>query len=103
MTKREAAVLATLAGVSVVYDRWIIRWMNRSGRNESLTWLEVVIGVAYTLLFAALLNREAAGLLLKCFIFSGAPMALGDIERFLERKRNGIRYVAAIQGRQPKR
>jgi len=82
-------IMLSLFGISVLYDRLVIKRMNHDQQMESLTWLTVVIGVAYTLFGVWLLDREAAKLAFVAFCFSGAPMSWGDIERYIEINRNG--------------
>lgn len=95
---KRAAVLGTLSAVSVGYDLLIVRraptrWM------EKYTWLLVVVGVLYTLGGLAVLDRRAARLALLTFVFSGWPMAAGDLLRWAERQRNGRAAVDSIIAR----
>ncbi len=81
----------------------LIGYMRRTGLDEGLAWLQVVIGVLVTLLLAwPLVGLEAVLVLLALFAATGAPMAAGNIVRawqarqaFLDRIREESRGDAA--------
>lgn len=75
--------------MSFLYDRTVIRQGNRQGWLEPYTALTVVIGVLYTLAGVWTTDRKAARKVFWAFVFSGTPMIYGDLERHLERVRNG--------------
>lgn len=77
------AALATLALFGIAYN-WLIGYLHRNGYNDGFVWLEVVGGVAATLLIAAIVTGiHTAILYLLFFAISGAPMAIGDIIRYV--------------------
>ena len=87
---------------SLLYDRAIIRRGERQGWLEPYTALTVVAGVLYTLAGVWAVDRKAAVLTFWAFVFSGSPMIIGDLERYLERVRNGeaaLEHLAARHGR----
>ena len=86
--------MAVLAVTSVFYNR-LMDWLS-ARHSEGYTWLTVVVGVAYTLMGVALVDRRAAWLCLRMFGASGAAMALGDIARHLRRERNGQSAMAEL-------
>ena len=88
MNRKEGLAYITLFLTSLLYDRAVIRRGDKQGWLEPFTALSVVIGVLYTLAGAAI-DRKAAARVFLAFVFSGAPMILGDLERYLERVRNG--------------
>lgn len=79
------------------YDR-LVASLEAAGRDEGLTWLLVVLGVAATLVVMGLVDLVVnvnAGLLgLACFACSGAPMALGAIRRHNHLR---ARFAAALK------
>ncbi|NJN55960.1 MAG: hypothetical protein HC804_15155 [Anaerolineae bacterium] len=89
-------VMLALLGLSTAYDLLIIRRMDKQRMMERWTWATVVVGVAYTLAAVALLDWRAARLVLVAFMFSGTPMSIGDLVRYLERKTEGDRVLNAV-------
>jgi hypothetical protein len=89
-------VMLGLFGLSTLYDVLVIRRMDRDRLMEQWTWATVVFGVAYTLAAVALLDWKAARLVFIAFCFSGTPMSIGDLVRYLERKRNGDRVIREV-------
>ena len=75
--------------LSLLYDRLVIRRGDRQGWLEPFTALTVVAGVLYTLAAVWAVDRKAAVVTFWAFVASGTPMILGDLERYLERVRNG--------------
>ncbi len=75
--------------LSLAYDRLVIRRGDRAGWLEPYTALTVVAGVLYTLIGVGMVDRKAAVKTFWAFVFSGTPMIIGDVERYLERARNG--------------
>jgi hypothetical protein len=102
MKKKERVAFSTLFLISLVYDRGVIRRGDRQGWLEPFTALTVVAGVLYTLLGVWAVDRKAAVKVFWAFAFSGTPMIVGDLERYLERVRNGdsaLAYLAARHGK----
>jgi len=91
MTKRAnvKVIYAVLFVCSLLYDRLIIRRGERQGWLEPYTAWTVVAGVLYTLAGVWAVDRKAAVKTFWAFVFSGVPMIVGDVERYLERVRNG--------------
>lgn len=102
MRKREVGARLFLLVTSLAYDRAVIRRGERQGWLEPFTALSVVVGVLYTLVGVWLVDRRAAVTVFWAFVFSGTPMIVGDLERYLERVRNGddaLSSLAAKHGR----
>lgn len=89
-------VMLGLFALSTAYDVLVIRRMDKGRMMERWTWATVVVGVAYTLAGVALLDWKAARLVLVAFAFSGTPMSIGDLVRYLERVREGDRVLNAV-------
>lgn len=102
MGKQERWIFSGLFLISLVYDRLVIRRGDRHGWLEPFTALTVVAGVLYTLAGVWAVDRRAAVKVFWAFAFSGTPMIVGDLERYLERVRNGdlaLAYLAARHGK----
>lgn len=66
----------------------LIHYLHRHGLNDGYTWLEVVIGVAITLLAASVVVGWPVVLALAVlFASSGLFVALGDIFRYAQARR----------------
>lgn len=92
-------VLAGLFALSLLYDRGVIRRGDRAGWLEPYTAFTVVAGVLYTLAGVWMVDRKAAALTFWAFVASGTPMILGDLERYLERARNGDAALQELEGK----
>lgn len=92
-------VAVILFGASLLYDRGFIRRGDRAGWLEPYTALTVVTGVLYTLAGVWAVDRKAAVLAFWMFVASGTPMIAGDLERYLERVRNGDAALRDLEGR----
>lgn len=100
--KRLRIVYVWLFVLSLAYDRLIIRRGARGDWLEPYTALTVVAGVLYTLAGVWAVDRKAAVKTFWAFVFSGSPMIVGDLERYLERARNGdsaLSFLAAKHGK----
>lgn len=93
------AAYAALFVLSLLYDRLIIRRGDRQGWLEPFTALTVVAGVLYTLAAVWAFDRGAARAAFWAFVASGTPMILGDLERYLERARNGDAALQELEGK----
>lgn len=93
------AAYATLFILSLLYDRLIIRRGDRQGWLEPYTALTVVAGVLYTLAAVWAFDRRAARAAFLAFVASGTPMIIGDLERYLERARNGDAALQELEGK----
>lgn len=67
----------------VIYNEWVGRL---DDQKDGYTALLVVVGVLVTLAGVAIVDWRAAALVAGAFIFSGAPMILGDIWRANKRR-----------------
>lgn len=92
-------VVVILFGISLLYDRGVIRRGDRAGWLEPYTAFTVVAGVLYTLAGVWAVDRKAAVLTFWAFVASGTPMILGDLERYLERVRNGERVLVNLEAK----
>lgn len=99
MNQRERWSYLLLFVISLLYDRGVIRRGDRQGWLEPFTALSVVLGVLYTLIGVWAVDRKAAVKAFWAFVFSGSPMILGDLERYLERVRNGDSALAGLEAR----
>ena len=102
MSRKEGWIFSGLFVISLVYDRIVIRRGDRQGWLEPFTALTVIAGVLYTLAGVWAVDRRSAVRVFWAFVFSGTPMILGDLERYLERVRNGdsaLAYLAARHGK----
>lgn len=100
--KHSRILYAGLFVASLLYDRAIIRRGDRQGWLEPYTALTVVAGVLYTLAGVWAVDRKVAVMTFWAFVFSGSPMIIGDLERYLERVRNGdaaLEHLAARHGK----
>lgn len=102
MNKRELSANLILLVTSLLYDRAVIRRGDRQGWLEPFTALTVVFGVLYTLTAVWAVDRKAAVKVFWAFVFSGTPMILGDLERYLERVRNGDDALVSIAAKHGK-
>ena len=101
-TKEDSARPAAYAGLfilSLLYDRLVIRRGDRQGWLEPFTAFSVVAGVLYTLAAVWAFDRRAARAAFWAFVASGTPMILGDLERYLERARNGDAALQELEGK----
>ena len=101
--KRTVSIYVVLGCTSVLYDRLVIRRGERNGWLEPFTAFTVVAGVLYTLAGVWAVDRKAAVLAFWAFVCSGAPMIAGDLERYLERVRNGDKALVLLEERHGKR
>ena len=97
--KRISGVFGGLFVLSFLYDRLVIRRGERQGWLEPYTALTVVAGVFYTLAGVWAVDRKAAVLTFWAFVCSGTPMIIGDLERYMERARNGDSALAGLRQR----
>lgn len=82
-----ATLLVGLA-FGIVYNA-IVDWLTRRGWHEGFVWLEVVVGVAVTLILSAcVIGLPAALAVAAVFVATGIPMSLGDIWREWRKGRN---------------
>ena len=96
---RRFGVAMGLFGLSLLYDRLVIQRGDRQGWLEPYTAFSVVAGGLYTLAGVWGVDRKAAVLAFWMFVFSGTPMIAGDIERYLERARNGERALIRLEAK----
>lgn len=81
------AAAATLALYGILYNL-LIEYLHRHGYDDGFVWLEVVIGVFGTLAIGAIVTSAQTSLLyLLFFAISGAPMAIGDIIRYVRARK----------------
>jgi hypothetical protein len=97
--KRFWVVAVGLFALSLLYDRGVIRRGDRQGWLEPYTAFSVVAGVLYTLAGVWAVDRKAAVLTFWAFVASGTPMIAGDLERYLERARNGERVLISLEAK----
>ena len=71
----------------IIYNM-IIAWTERHGYDEGYTSFEVVIGVAWTLAFVAVVDWRAALISLAAFALSGTPMVLGSWWRHVQARKH---------------
>ncbi|MEM4202489.1 MAG: hypothetical protein QXS54_00320 [Candidatus Methanomethylicaceae archaeon] len=89
-----SAVFLGLFLFGVGYNAFVA-WLERKGYTEGFLSLIVAFGVAMTLVGVAILNVQTALLTLLAFIFSGTPMILGSIARYLKARENMIKAIIA--------
>lgn len=81
------AVALGLMLFGLIYNA-LIHAMHRHGWNEGYVWLEVVIGVAVTLVAASfVVGWEVAAVLFILFAASGLAPAAGDMYRYARARR----------------
>ena len=81
------AVCLALLIFGFIYNL-VIHEVSRRGLNEGYVWLEVVIGVAATLIAAGyVLGWSAVAILFLLFAASGLGPAAGDIYRYVQARR----------------
>lgn len=84
------AIIATgaiLFAFGTAYN-WLVAELTRRGYADGYVWLEVVIGVAVTVVAAGpTIGWPAAILMGIYFSASGLPMAIGDIWRHVQARR----------------
>lgn len=78
-------VYAVLLLFGVGYNL-LIAWMERKRYLHGFTAFAVVAGVLVTLAGVALVNWQAALLVLGAFCASGAPMVIGSIIRYVKER-----------------
>ena len=94
-------VFAALLIAGWLYNKFV-SWLHREGLNEGFTWLEVGLGVLFTLLATVpIIGWNIFFILLGAFACSGLFMALGDIWRYVKaREAERKRHVGRINGDQ---
>jgi len=86
----DALPAVLLAGLlfGVIYN-WLVGWLTNRGWHEGFVWLEVVVGVAVTLILSTyLIGLNAALAVTAVFFATGIPMSIGDIWREWGKGRN---------------
>jgi hypothetical protein len=83
-----ALTAVLLLAFGVLYNI-LVGWLQKQGYDEGYTALEVVGGVAVSLLILALADWQAALITLIAFCFSGLPMVIGSIWRYAEARKRG--------------
>jgi len=64
----------------------LIAWLEWRGWMEGFVSLAVAGGVGITLLLVGFIDAEAAFLVLLAFGFTGIPMIIGSIVRYMQRR-----------------
>ena len=85
------------------FYNWLIERLHEREWMHNWTWLTVVVGVAYTLIGAAVAmwntettaNTAVLGVVIT-FVSTGIPMSVGDIWRVLRWQKNGGDAVGGV-------
>jgi len=77
------AVICLLALFGIAYN-WMVGHLGR--RLEGFTSLAVALGVLGTLALVAIISWKAALISLVGFLASGAPMVIGSVSRYINRR-----------------
>ena len=80
ISAKSVIIIFSLLAFGVVYNLFVA-WLGT--RKRGYTALLVAFGSAVTLAGVAAINLEAAMITLACFVASGTPMILGDIQRYI--------------------
>lgn len=81
-----------LFGFGVVFN-WFTAWLHQQGYSDGYTWGLVVIGVVVTLLASGfVIGWTFVLVLFVLFACSGLPMALGNVWRYVQAKREFVHY-----------
>ena len=94
ISAKSAIIISSLIGFGLVYNIFVA-WLG--SRKRGYTALLVAFGSAITLVGVAALDLNAAILTLICFVASGTPMILGDIQRYITERtqaENEARQIA---------
>ena len=85
-------VLTILFAMSVVYNEMIAKVNKESEGNHPLAAAAVAVGVLFTVFGAYLLGApwECIWLIMICFVASGTWMIVGDVGRWLARRKRKI-------------
>lgn len=63
----------------------LVHWLEEKGHAEGYTWLEVVVGVAYTLAFAVpVVGWPATLAVVGLFVITGTPMIAATVWRYAQ-------------------
>ena len=90
------AVYFGLAVFGMIYNQ-VVTWLEMRGYLEGFTWLAVAVGVLVTMVALAVIDWRYTLIALGAFVFSGAPMMLGSIYRYVaSRERSQRRMIAEI-------
>lgn len=94
MTRRRfVAAFVGLLGFGAVYDQ-LVAECHRRGYDDGYTSLLVVGGVGVTLAAAApVIGRRNAERVFWLFVASGVPMIVGDIGRYVKRRKGHWEWV----------
>jgi len=66
----------------------LVNWLHRNGFDDGFTWLEVVFGVAITVMAAGFtIGWGNVALVFIYFVCSGLFMAAGDINRYVQARK----------------
>lgn len=85
---RISAIYIALMIFGVVYNLVISR-LEKRGYLEGFTWMAVAVGTGVTVFAVAMISWQCAVIALGAFVFSGAPMIIGAISRYvLSRERS---------------
>lgn len=79
---RILAVYIALMVFGALYNLVISR-LKKRGYLEGFTWMAVAAGCAVTVLAVALISWQCAVIVLGAFVFSGSPMIIGAISRYV--------------------
>jgi ACR3 family arsenite efflux pump ArsB len=92
------SVLAVLFGLllfGATYNH-LVAWLERKGYHEGFLSLVVALGVFGTLVGIAVLSWQTALLSLGGFVFTGTPMILGSIARYIQQREAAKRAIKEI-------
>lgn len=88
-------VTAIFSGLFIfgIFYNLLVSWLERKGYLEGFTWLAVVGGVAATIVALGVIDLQLAMLLLGAFVFSGTPMIIGAIGRYVTKRERSQRAI----------
>ena len=86
------AVYLSLLLIGIFYNL-LVAWLEKNSYSEGYVSVLVVIGVGITLAGVAVIDFDTTVIVAMAFIFSGFPMIVGSIWRYMERRKNEMQSI----------
>lgn len=89
---RILAIYSALIVFGALYNLVISR-LEKRGYLEGFTWFAVAVGTGVTVLAIAMISWQCAVIALGAFVFSGSPMIIGAVSRYVVRRERSQRSL----------
>ena len=83
------AVYLSLLLIGIGYNL-LVSWLERKHYSDGYTSFLVVIGVGFTLAGVMVIDIKVAFVTIGAFVFSGSPMILGSIWRYIKTRERSL-------------